>query len=88
MIEPVARSRNRRRGLGGKTAAIKGEPDVRERKFAPTLNSDQGLEKGQLNSTGPPKGCSERTGPSSGNSETMGCYGSAEDCEASDESSV
>ena len=88
MFEPTARSRSRRRGLGGKTVAIKGELDVRERKLDPNLNSDQGSEKGQLNSTGPPKGCSARTGPPSRNSETIGYCGSAEDWEASEESSV
>ena len=88
MFEPATRSRNRRRGLEGETTAIKGEPDVRERKSAPNLNSDTRSEKGQSNSTGPPKGCSERVGPPSGNSETMGYCGSAEDWETSDESSV
>ena len=78
MVDPAVKSRRRRRGLGGKTAATNGEPDVRERKSAPNLNSDTGFEKGQLNSTGPPKGFSARTGPPSGNSETTGCYGSTE----------
>ena len=54
-------------------AARKGEPDVRGGKYSPTPNPNQALDKGQLNSTGPPKGSSDKTGPPSGNSETMGC---------------
>ena len=86
--EPAARSRNRRRGLGGITTTRKGEPNVRGGKCSLTPNPGQALDKGQLNSTVPPKGSSDRIGPPSGNSETMGYWGSTEDCETSDESSV
>ena len=70
--DPTARSSKRRQGLGGIKAAKKDNPNVRGGKYSPTPNQNQALDKGQLKSTGPPKGSSDRIGPPSGSSETTG----------------
>ena len=54
-------------------AAKKGDPDVRGGKYSPTPNPNQALDKGKLNSTGPPKGSSYMTGPPSGNLDMIAC---------------
>ena len=59
MFEAIVRSYKRVWGLGGMIVAKNGDPDVRGGKFSPTPNPSQALEKGQVNSTGSPKGYSD-----------------------------